>query len=200
MRVLIAEDDPISRRLLEVTLLRAGYEVALASDGREAWGLIDGPDPPRLAILDWMMPGLDGIEICHRLRHRPRSPYTYIVLVTTKNRGEDLVAGLEAGADDYLMKPYDPHELQCRVAAGARVVALEAKLERKIKELERAVRHVGQLQGLLPMCMYCKKIRDDSDTWHRLESYIQAHSSALFSHSLCDECRVEHFPKVASPG
>jgi sigma-B regulation protein RsbU (phosphoserine phosphatase) len=198
MKVLIAEDDVTSRRLLEVSLSRSGYDVVAVADGNGAWEVLQGNDPPRLVILDWMMPGKDGIDICRRLRDRPDDKYIYVMLVTTKTKTEDIVAGLEAGADDYLTKPYDPHELRCRVKNGERILGLESALATKIQELQEASSHVKQLQGLLPICMYCKKIRDDSDTWHRLETYIEHNSEAMFSHSLCEECRHEHFPKVAS--
>lgn len=196
MRILIAEDDATSRRLLESTLARCGYEVIAASDGSEAWDLLQQPDPPRLAILDWMMPGRDGIDICRELRRESRPFYVYVLLVTTKTRTEDIVFGLEAGADDYLTKPYDPHELRCRVKSGERLLGLEGALARKVQELQEALSHVKQLQGLLPICMFCKKIRDDSDTWHALETYIERNSRAMFSHSLCGDCQKEHFPST----
>lgn len=195
MRILVAEDDVTSRRLLESSLARSGYDVVCASDGDEAWTILKEPDAPRLAILDWMMPGRDGIAVCRQLRAADQPHYVYVLLVTTRTRTEDIVAGLEAGADDYLTKPYDPNELRCRVQTGERLLRLEADLARKIEELQGALSHVKQLQGLLPICMFCKKIRDDSDTWHRLETYIERNSDALFSHSLCEDCRDEHFPK-----
>jgi phosphoserine phosphatase RsbU/P len=195
MRILIAEDDTTSRRLLESSLVRSGYDVVCASDGDEAWRILRGADAPRLAILDWMMPGRDGIDVCRQLRGEDQPHYVYVLLVTTRTRTEDIVAGLEAGADDYLTKPYDPNELRCRVKTGERLLRLEAALARKIGELQEALSHVKQLQGLLPICMFCKKIRDDSDTWHKLETYIERNSGALFSHSLCEDCRAEHFPK-----
>ena len=197
MRILIAEDDPTSRRLLEATLARDGYQVVSASDGDEAWERLHGTDAPRLAILDWMMPGRDGIEICRQLRREPRPSYVYLLLVTTKTRTEDIIHGLEAGADDYLTKPYDPQELRCRIKSGERILRLEEALAGKVSELQEALSHVKQLQGLLPICMFCKKIRDDSDTWHRLETYIERNSEALFSHSLCGDCRREHYPVPA---
>jgi DNA-binding response OmpR family regulator len=197
MRILIAEDDPTSRRLLEATLARDGYHVVSASDGDEAWERLRDKDGPRLAILDWMMPGRDGIEICRQLRREPRPSYVYLLLVTTKTRTEDIIHGLEAGADDYLTKPYDPQELRCRVKSGERLLRLEEALAGKVSELQEALSQVKQLQGLLPICMFCKKIRDDSDTWHRLETYIERNSGALFSHSLCDDCRREHYPAPA---
>jgi len=197
MRILIAEDDPTSRRLLEATLARDGYQVVSASDGDEAWARLHDDDAPRLAILDWMMPGRDGIEICRQLRREARPCYVYLLLVTTKTRTEDIIHGLEAGADDYLTKPYDPQELRCRIKSGERLLGLEEALARKLSELQEALSHVKQLQGLLPICMFCKKIRDDSDTWHRLETYIERNSEALFSHSLCGDCRREHYPAPA---
>ncbi len=198
MRILIAEDDPTSRRLLEATLSREGYDVVSASDGDEAWERLHEKDAPRLAILDWMMPGTDGIEICRRLRREPRPSYVYVLLVTTKTRTEDIVHGLDAGADDYLTKPYDPQELRCRIQSGVRLLRLEEALADKVSELQEALSHVKQLQGLLPICMFCKKIRDDSDTWHRLETYIERNSGALFSHSLCGDCRLQHYPVPAA--
>jgi DNA-binding response OmpR family regulator len=199
MRILVAEDEPTSRRLLESSLARSGYEVVSVPDGNEAWDLLHQNDPPRLAILDWMMPGRDGIEICRELRSEGRPYYVYLLLVTTKARTEDIVSGLEAGADDYLTKPFDPHELRCRIATGERLLNLEGALAAKVKELEEALSHVKQLQGLLPICMFCKKIRDDSDTWHALESYIERNSQAMFSHSLCGDCREEHYPRLSAP-
>jgi DNA-binding response OmpR family regulator len=197
MRILIAEDDPTSRRLLEATLARDGYDVVSASDGDEAWTRLHARDAPRLAILDWMMPGTDGIEICRRLRSEARTSYVYVLLVTTKTKTEDIIHGLDAGADDYLTKPYDPQELRCRVQSGVRLLRLEEALAEKVHELEEALSHVKQLQGLLPICMFCKKIRDDSDTWHRLETYIERNTEAMFSHSLCGDCRREHYPVPA---
>jgi DNA-binding response OmpR family regulator len=197
MRILIAEDDPTSRRLLEATLARDGYDVVSAADGDEAWNRLRAQDAPRLAILDWMMPGTDGIEICRRLRQEPRASYVYVLLVTTKTRTEDIIHGLDAGADDYLTKPYDPQELRCRIQSGVRLLRLEEALADKVRQLQEALSHVKQLQGLLPICMFCKKIRDDSDTWHKLETYIERNSDAMFSHSLCGDCRKEHYPVPA---
>jgi len=196
--VLIAEDDAISRRLLEATLGRLGYEVISTTNGREAWEVLDSDDAPQLAILDWMMPEMDGIDVCRRLRERRAASYVYVVLLTAKGQKSDVVAGLEAGADDYVTKPFDPHELSSRLDVGRRILSLESELAGKIDELQHALNHVKQLQGLLPICMYCKRIRDDEDAWHRLESYIERHSEAMFTHSLCGECMTEHYPEHAA--
>ena len=196
MKVLIADDDPISLRLLESTLVRSGYEVILADDGTEAFRILNSIGGPKLAVLDWMMPGLDGVEICKRLRNRPEVGYIYIVLLTVKREREDLAEGFEAGADDYLIKPFDSVELRARVAAGERLLNLQTALSAKVDELQIALSHVKQLQGLIPICMHCKKIRDDGATWHRLETYIQEHSEAVFTHSLCETCLQEHYPTM----
>jgi two-component system, cell cycle response regulator len=128
VKVLIAEDDMVSRRLLEATLARWGYDVVITCDGTEAWQVLQGPDAPPLAILDWMMPGIDGVEVCRLVRQRVQEPYIYLLLLTTKGRRENIIEGLDAGADDYLTKPFDPHELQVRLRAGKRIVTLQTQL------------------------------------------------------------------------
>jgi diguanylate cyclase (GGDEF)-like protein len=128
MRILLAEDDVISRRMLEAFLVKWGYEVVVARSGEEGWGILQEKDAPRLAILDWMMPGKDGIDICRGVRQRKGRPYTYIILLTARGQKEDMVQGLEAGADDYVTKPFDPFELRARVRAGGRIVELQEQL------------------------------------------------------------------------
>ena len=199
MKVLIAEDDQVSRRLLQATLGRLGYEVVTTENGAQAWDALTTDDAPRLAILDWMMPELDGVDVCRQIRERKDKPYVYIILLTARGQKKDVVTGLEAGADDYLVKPFDPQELRSRITVGERILNLELALEAKVAELEEALTHVKQLQGLLPICMHCKKIRDDSDNWRLMESYIQEHSEAMFTHSLCGECRSKHYPPAAQP-
>jgi DNA-binding response OmpR family regulator len=192
MRVLIAEDEPRSRRLLAATLERAGHEVLATENGQEALDVLGGADAPRLAVLDWMMPQLDGPAVCRALREQPERPYVYLVILTALGDREHVVSGLGAGADDYLTKPFDPQELCCRVATGERILALQSALEAKVEELESALSHVKQLQGLLPICMHCKKIRTDDQSWQRIETYIQEHSEARFTHSVCGECIEKH--------
>jgi len=128
LKILIAEDDPVSRRLLQAFLTKWGYEVVLAGDGAETCRLLEGDRGLRLAILDWMMPELDGIEVCRRIRRRHSEPYVYLLLLTARNSKKDLVAGLEAGADDYLAKPFDPGELWARIHAGRRILEMQEEL------------------------------------------------------------------------
>jgi two-component system, cell cycle response regulator len=128
MRILIAEDDTVSRRVLEAHLVKWGYEVVVTKDGTEAWSVLQGDDPPSLAVLDWMMPTMDGTEVIRKLRERGGNPYVYVVLLTARNQKEDIVAGLEAGADDYLVKPFDAHELRARIRTGKRILDLQNQL------------------------------------------------------------------------
>jgi two-component system cell cycle response regulator len=128
MKVLVAEDNPVFQTMLEKMLCRWGYEVVIAHDGGEAWAVLSGDDAPRLAILDWMMPGLDGVEICRRVRGAAREPYLYILLLTARTNAEDLIEGMEAGADDYLTKPFNAQELRVRLRAGRRILELQEEL------------------------------------------------------------------------
>jgi sigma-B regulation protein RsbU (phosphoserine phosphatase) len=192
VRILIAEDEPISRLVLQSILTRWGYEVITATDGDEAWEALHGEDPPRLAILDWIMPGLEGDEICRRLRAEPGPRPTYVILLTSKDRREDTVAGLKAGADDYVPKPFDPEELRARLQVGVRMVELQKALADRIGELEALLSQVKQLHGLLPICSYCKKVRDDQNYWQQVEDYISEHSEVRFSHGICPDCYIKH--------
>jgi diguanylate cyclase (GGDEF)-like protein len=124
-KIVIAEDDPISRRLLEVFLTRWGYQVAVATSGTEALELLEQEDAPRLAVLDWMMPGLEGIQVCRKIRERQDRPYTYILLLSARTQKQDLLLGLESGADDYLTKPFDAQELRARLHVGQRILQLQ---------------------------------------------------------------------------
>jgi sigma-B regulation protein RsbU (phosphoserine phosphatase) len=188
LRVLIAEDDAVSRRILETLLRKWGYEVTTTLDGEAAWEVLQEPNAPTLAILDIMMPGIDGLELCRRLRHAPSSMPPYIILLTATSGVREIVKGIEAGADDYLSKPYDHDELRVRVQVGARIVELQAKLAERVQQLEAALNHVKQLEGILPICSYCKKIRNDLNSWQNVESYVADHSEAEFSHGICPSC------------
>jgi sigma-B regulation protein RsbU (phosphoserine phosphatase) len=195
MKVLIAEDDAISRRVLEAFLRRWGFEVESFEDGGTAWERLQQKDAPSLVILDWMMPELGGVEICRRVRAAGRPQPAYLILLTSRTGSEDIVAGLEAGADDYVTKPFNREELRARVQGGARVVELQRSLAERVEELEQALARVKQLQGLLPICSYCKKIRDDRNYWQQVEAYIGEHSEAVFSHGICPDC----FDKFVKP-
>lgn len=141
MKVLIADDSIVSRRMLEATVKKWGYEPVVAADGQEAWAILQKPDAPQLAILDWMMPSLTGVELCRLVRQQQREAYTYILLLTSKNQREDLIEGMTAGADDYITKPFNHHELQVRIRAGRRIVELQAELLRTQAALREQATH-----------------------------------------------------------
>jgi CheY-like chemotaxis protein len=187
-RVLIADDDPVSARVLEATLRRWGYQVEVVRDGLGAWERLQQEEAPRLAVLDWMMPGLEGPEVCRRVRALHRTVPTYIILLTAKGQAKDIVVGLESGADDYVTKPFDQAELHSRLRVGERIIELQQGLADRVRELEEALSQVKTLKGLLPICAYCMKIRDDRNYWQRVETYIAAHSNARFSHGICPDC------------
>jgi CheY-like chemotaxis protein len=182
MRVLVADDDRPALTILSGLLEEWQLEVFTA------WQLLQQPQPPSLAVLDWEMPGLDGIEVCRRVRANPATAHLYLVLLTARDRRADLVAGLDAGADDYVTKPFHLDELRARVQVGIRVARLQEQLSDRIAELQDALSRVKQLSGLLPICSYCKRIRSDANYWEQVESYIANHSDARFSHGICPPC------------
>lgn len=190
--VLVADDEAVTRTFVAAMLRKSGYDVRLAVDGEQAWAALQAPDAPPLAVMDWMMPGLDGPEICRRLRRLETPSPTYVILLTSRDASADIVEGLRAGADDYVTKPPNQDELLARVNVGARVVALQHTLIDRVHKLEEALANVKQLQGLLPICSYCKRIRDDQNYWQQVDSYISVHSGVQFSHSYCPDCFDRH--------
>jgi DNA-binding response OmpR family regulator len=203
MKILVAEDDAVTRKMLVVTLERLGWDVIQAEDGNAAWQLFEtlkGTDAPELAVLDWMMPGIEGIEICRRLRTTPGFELVYVILVTSRGGKEDLSYGLAAGANDYITKPFDPGELQARVRVGERMVRLQRSLAARVTEVEAALAHVQRLQGLLPICSYCKNVRNEANYWEQVESYLGSHSDLDFTHSICPQCTEKLMKEMdASP-
>jgi phosphoserine phosphatase RsbU/P len=188
MQVLIAEDDRITGEILARTLKRWNYESTIVGDGEQAWERLRDATEPTLAILDWMMPKMDGPDVCRRVRADLSLANMYLLLVTARESRADVVAGLDAGADDYIIKPFDPEELRARVAVGIRVLALQQKLAERVEELQTALSNVKQLRGLLPICSYCKRIRGDDQYWQQVEGYVAEHSDAEFSHGICPTC------------
>src|SRR6185503_11029796 len=198
MRVLVADDDPMGAMMLSRSLERWGLDVVVAHDGEEAWRIID-QGGIAMAILDWMMPGADGPELCRRLRKDERHAHMHLILLTARNSREDVVAGLDAGADDYLIKPFNLEELRARVHVGIRVIGLQDRLADRVAELEEALSNVKQLSGLLPICSYCKRIRGDENYWERVESYITEHTDAKFSHGICPQCYDTVMAQIDDP-
>lgn len=202
MRILIAEDEPVSRRLLQKSLENWGYETVVCADGTEAWNALRADNAPPIAVLDWMMPGMDGPEICRGIRASGVTQQPYLMLLTGRTKMQDVITGLKAGADDYLTKPVDRDELEARLSVAARVVQLQQRLALRVEELEQALSRVRQLQGLLPICAYCKRIRDDQNYWNQVETYIAEHLDIRFSHGICPSCldQVMHAEEPAAAG
>jgi sigma-B regulation protein RsbU (phosphoserine phosphatase) len=198
MRALIADDDRIATVKLSHALSNWQFDVSVAHDGESAWG-VTLAQAPQLAIIDWMMPALDGPGLCRRIRSDPATAHMYVILLTSRDSRSDLVEGLDAGADDYLVKPFDLEELRARLHVGVRVLTLQERLADRVAELEAAVSTVKRLQGLIPICSYCKRIRSEGNDWEQLESYISEHTDAQFSHGICPPCLATAIADLEKP-
>lgn len=177
MKILAVEDDPVALAVLEDSLLSLGHEVVTAEDGEAAWKLLNELHC-RVIVCDWTMPRLDGLGLCRRIRFRP-GDYVYFILLTgaeatSKNREN----AMEAGVDDFLSKPVDLEELKMRLYVAARILQYTTQIQR--------------LESLIPICSYCKNVRDDQSYWQRIENYIAERTGAGFSHSVCPECYRKH--------
>src|SRR5438309_190888 len=181
--------------MLGFLLKQWGYQVVATRNGVEAWQALQVNDAPALAILDWQMPEMDGVEVCRRVRLNPDLKHVYLLILTSMSRPDEIVSGLEAGANDYIIKPFKAPELRARLSVGARMVELQLELAERVTELEKALSEVKQLRGILPICAYCKKIRDDKNYWQQVESYFALHTDAKFSHSFCPDC----YEKIIKP-
>jgi two-component system cell cycle response regulator len=166
MRILVADDDPVTRRLLQAQLQKWGHEVTACADGEVAWEILTKEDSPRLVVLDWMMPGMDGVNICRNLRKEGQKTYSYLILLTSKSQQDDIVEGLEAGADDYITKPFNPNELKVRIRAGARIIQLQEELIDALKISEFQATHDG-LTGLLNRTAILKTLQIELDRCKR---------------------------------
>ncbi len=185
-RVLIAEDDLVSAKVLTVLLKQFGYEVVAGRDGDEAWRLFDA-EPTRLIVSDWMMPGTDGLALCEKVRERPATPYTYFILLTAnRTTPENYHLATAAGVDDFLTKPIDREALQMRLRVAERILKFTAEIR--------------QLKELIPICVYCRKVRDEEDYWEQVETYIQKETGSRFSHGACPECTEKEIAAFNAEG
>jgi sigma-B regulation protein RsbU (phosphoserine phosphatase) len=181
LNILAVEDDILARKIICRSLRRLGHEVIEAADGEEAWTLLQA-DGIRVVVCDWMMPRLDGLELCRRIRAKIGAEYVYFILLTGNSASDDNQrAAAEAGVDDFLTKPLDPQEMWMRLRVAERIL--------------RYATQVSQLETFLPICSYCKKIRDDKNYWQQIESYINKRTGTDFSHSVCPDC----YQKVILP-
>jgi len=177
MNILIAEDDAVARLTLSAVLKGFGYDVTVAEQGAEAWADLQLGHFP-IVISDWEMPDVSGPELCRRIRARSDARYTYFILVTATGGKQRYLEGMEAGADDFITKPVDMEELRARLKGAERMLGLR--------------HHVQQLEGLLPICAYCKRIRGGTEEWESIERYVEERSEAQFSHGYCPDCYEKH--------
>jgi sigma-B regulation protein RsbU (phosphoserine phosphatase) len=188
MRVLVADDDSNLRRLLQRLLIQWGFEVELAEDGKQAYQALVAEDGPKLAILDWDMPEITGPEICRLCREQENTERTYLIILTGKETKADVVDALDAGADDFVVKPFDCPELKARLHVGVRMVKLQESLALRVRQLQESLSHIKVLKRLIPICAYCKKIRDDNDYWQQVDQYMMSQADIKFSHGICPDC------------
>jgi CheY-like chemotaxis protein len=182
MKILIAEDDPVASKILRLSLEQVGHEVIVVSDGAEAWERLQ-KEPVSVIVSDWMMPEVDGLQLCRRIRERVDRDYTYFILLTANHAGrENLAQAMEAGIDDFLQKPLDRDAIWMRLRVAERILGF--------------TRQIRQLGELLPICSFCKKIRDDGTYWKQFESYIQEHTGSHFSHGVCPQCFEEQMKEL----
>lgn len=187
MKILIADDDPVSRRLLDECVSDLDHDVTIVCDGREAWTKLMA-ERFDVVVSDWMMPKIDGIDLCRRLRARTSEPFCYVMLLTSRDTTDDVVEGITAGANDFMTKPWKREEFRARLCAAERVVQLERTLAKRVADLQRALDEVATLKEILPICMYCKNIRNDQQAWDKIDDYLQREGLASFTHAICPPC------------
>jgi DNA-binding response OmpR family regulator len=173
MKILVVEDEDDSRETLRLLLELDGHHVVSARNGSEGWHAYTlSPFP--IVISDWLMPKMDGLELCRHIRAAENASYSYVILVSALKGKSSYLQGMAAGADDFISKPYDPDELKSRLIVAERIIGVQDRVKR--------------LEGILPTCMYCKKIRDEQNEWVGIEAYITKRSEASFSHGVCPSC------------
>ena len=194
MKLLIAEDDPMGRRLMQAVLGDLQLELVVAGDGEEALESIER-DEPAMLVLDWMLPGVSGLDICQKVRQRNLAERPYIVMVTFRDKDEDVVAAFEAGADDYVTKPIHPRQLHARITAGIRLVLREHALVQEQAALQSALASLRDMPPLVPICSCCRRVSDRGDTWLSADRYLSLRAGVQFTHGLCPTCA----PRLMEP-
>ncbi len=177
MKILISEDDPVAAKILQRALESLGHEVVSTVDGVEAWQSFDR-DPVRVVISDWLMPNLDGLALCKKIRERAKTPYTYFILLTSQETGaENYDLASLAGVDDFLTKPLDRPTIRMRLRVAERILSFTTEIR--------------QLKDMIPICSYCRKIRNDENYWQMVETYINEQTGSHFTHGICPQCHTK---------
>lgn len=194
IKILIVDDDPEVLFATARIVSAQGYHV-LEADTGAACLEIAKKEHPDLILLDVVLPDIYGTEVCKQIKGDPSLKNTFVIMISAlKKASNDQADGLDTGADGYIARPISNRELQARINAWVRILRAERERDRLIVELQQALDKVKVLSGLLPICSYCKNIRDDKGYWNRIEAYLQKHSDATFSHSICKTCAKKHFP------
>lgn len=183
MKILIVEDEASTQLAVKLKVMAFGYDILTASDGEDALRYFRNEDDPSIVLLDWMMPNMNGLDLCIAVRKMQLRIPPYLIMLTQKTEPDDVAQALDAGADDYVRKPFSEIELRARLAVGKRYIEAREKIR--------------VLSGMLPICCVCKKIRDDKQYWSDIERYIQSHADVQFSHSICPDCLKETYPEYA---
>jgi DNA-binding response OmpR family regulator len=207
--ILIVDDIATNIQVLGSILDKKGYEISYATDGLQALDMIKEEEYD-LILLDIMMPNMDGFEVCRRIHQMPGKAAIPVIFLTARNEKHDVIEGLNVGAVDYVTKPFNSEELLARVSTHVQLKSAKDRITRQNEELsaqnqqlqqlnnelKTALEHIKKLEGIIPICSICHKIRDDEGYWKRIEGYIQERSEARFSHSLCPVCAKKHYPDV----
>lgn len=196
--ILIVEDNVKNVQVLGTILMDAKYRVAVANQGSLVFDLLPKVKP-ELILLDIMMPEMDGFEVCRRLKVEPASKDIPVIFLTAKSETDDIVRGFDLGGSDFITKPFRAKELLARVQTHISITRLQTDLIARNRELEEVLANVKTLSGLLPICSYCKKIRNAEGGWEKLELFFRVRTNSNFSHGICPDCAKAHFPQFCKP-
>lgn len=190
MRILVAEDEFTTRMMVQVCLEDWGYKVESVTDGNEAWQVLQRQEAPHIAILDWEMPGLDGVEVCRRAKELDIENPPYVILLTGRDTDQDILLGFDAGADDYMTKPFNDNELRARVRVAERLVRTQMSLAQSVAELKDALNQLEKLEGGVEICGDCKKVFSPYDLeWHSFEDVMHNGADPRFIVTICETCQ-----------
>lgn len=192
LRILVLDDDAMTRLTLESVIRGAGWSPMATADPELAFDMLTGPDAPPIALIDWHMPTVSGLDVCRRVREADPTARPYLIFVTANSSSSDIVTGLDAGADGYMTKPIAANELQARVRAGLRTIALQQDLRTRLEEARAESARTKPLRELLPICCYCRRIRDERQQWSSLEQYLTERIDVRFTHGFCPTCFEDH--------